>query len=255
MAQTTASFYENRTVLDRDNHKIGKVDSLYLDEDTGQLEWALVNSGMFGTKNNFVLLRGATMQQEDIQVAFDKDTVHNAPRVDAGGELSSDEERQLFDHYGMAYGEKGNRGASAGATQSSGADHRSTTSGNEAMTRSEEEMHVGTESRERGRARLHKYVVTEHEQVTVPVRHEEVWVEREQIDGTNRDEALSGAAISEDEQEMTLHEERVVADTETVPKERVRMSKHTETDEETVSADLRKERIDADDDTNDPNQR
>jgi stress response protein YsnF len=47
------------------------------------------------------------------------------------------------------------------------------------MTRSEEEVVVGTRTRVRGRARLKKYVVTEHVQKTVPVQREEVRVEFE----------------------------------------------------------------------------
>jgi hypothetical protein len=49
----------------------------------------------------------------------------------------------------------------------------------DAMTRSEEEVVVGTRTRVRGRARLKKYVVTEHVQKTVPVQREEVRVEFE----------------------------------------------------------------------------
>lgn len=62
----------------------------------------------------------------------------------------------------------------------------------DAMTRSEEELRVGTQLRERSRARLRKYVVTEQQQVTVPVRREEAWVEHEPIDETNFDEAVRG---------------------------------------------------------------
>jgi len=75
------------------------------------------------------------------------------------------------------------------------------------MTRSEEELRVGTDRQERGRARLRKYVVTEQAQQTVPVRHEEVRVEREPITDANREEATSGPEISEGEYEVTLHEE------------------------------------------------
>ncbi|MEA2287501.1 MAG: hypothetical protein QOJ21_3544 [Solirubrobacteraceae bacterium] len=45
------------------------------------------------------------------------------------------------------------------------------------VTRSEEELIVGTRKRVRGRARLKKYVVTDHVQRTVPVKREEVRVE------------------------------------------------------------------------------
>jgi Domain of unknown function (DUF2382). len=92
-------------------------------------------------------------------------------------------------------------------------------------------------------------VVTEQEQRTVPVRREEVRVEREPIHEGNVDEALEGPEISEEEHEVVLHEERPVAETEVVPKERVRLSTEEHTDEETVSADLRKERIETDDGT------
>jgi uncharacterized protein (TIGR02271 family) len=253
MTQTMAEIYEGRNVLDRDGQKIGTIDSLYLDQDGGQLEWALVNTGMFGSKRSFVLLRGASMQQDDILVPFDKQTVKNAPRVEAGDELPPDEERRLFDHYGMAYDGDGRSGDGYRGDGYRGDGHGvaapSERPTDEAMTRSEEEMRVGTEQRERGRARLRKYVVTEHEQMTVPVRREEARIEREPIDSSNVDEATSGPAISEDEHEMTLHEERPVADTEVVPKERVRMNKETHSDDETVSADLRKERIETEGDT------
>ena len=116
------------------------------------------------------------------------------------------------------------------------------------MTRSEEELHVGTERREAGRARLRKYVETENVQETVPVRHEQVRVEREPITDANRDAALSGAEISEEEHEVTLYEEEPVVEKRTVPKERVRLDKDVSTDEETVSEEVRRERIEAEGD-------
>ncbi|MCZ9341595.1 YsnF/AvaK domain-containing protein, partial [Streptomyces sp. TRM76130] len=94
----------------------------------------------------------------------------------------------------------------------------------DAMTLSEERLHIGVERREAGRARLRKYVVTEDVQQTVPVRHDEVRLEREPITEANRDAALSGPEISEAEHEVTLYEERPVVETETVPVERVRLT-------------------------------
>jgi uncharacterized protein (TIGR02271 family) len=114
------------------------------------------------------------------------------------------------------------------------------------MTRSEEELRVGTASRERGRVRLRKYVVTEEVQQTVPVQREEVRVEREPITDANIDRATDGPAISEEEHEMVLHEEEVVTEKRAVPKERVRLEKDTVTDEQQVSDEVRKERIDVD---------
>ncbi|RJT77814.1 DUF2382 domain-containing protein [Arthrobacter cheniae] len=113
----------------------------------------------------------------------------------------------------------------------------------EAMTRSEEQLRVGTERREVGSARLRKYVVTENVTQTVPVSREEVRVEREPITDANRDNAYDGPAISEEEHEVTLHAERPVVDKEAVPVERVRLDKETVTSNETVSGEVRKEEI------------
>jgi uncharacterized protein (TIGR02271 family) len=116
----------------------------------------------------------------------------------------------------------------------------------DAMTRSEERVRAGTEKVEAGRARLRKYVVTEQEQVTVPVSREEVRVEREPITEGNYDKAMDGPALSEEEHEVVLTEERPVVTTEAVPVERVRLSKEQVQEQQTVTADVRKEVIDTD---------
>jgi uncharacterized protein (TIGR02271 family) len=121
----------------------------------------------------------------------------------------------------------------------------------DAMTRSEERLDVGTETREAGRARLRKHVVTEHQQVEVPVSHEEVRVEREPITDANRGDAYDGAAITEEEHEVVLREERPVVDKEAVAVERVRLGTETVRDTETVGDEVRKEEIEIDDDVRD----
>ena len=111
------------------------------------------------------------------------------------------------------------------------------------MTRSEEELRVGKTSRESGRARLRKYVVTEQVQQTVPVQREEVRVEREPITDANVGAAKDGPAISEEEHEVTLHAEEPVVEKRAVPKERVRLDKETVEDERQVSETVAKEQI------------
>jgi uncharacterized protein (TIGR02271 family) len=115
------------------------------------------------------------------------------------------------------------------------------------MTRSEEELRVGTSERESGTVRLKKYVVEDEVTETVPVRREEVRVEREPITDANIDDATSGPDISEEEHEVVLHEEEPVVEKRAVPKERVRLDKDVEFDEETVSDEVRREEIDVDD--------
>ena len=91
-------------------------------------------------------------------------------------------------------------------------------------------------------------MVTEHEQVSVPVSREQVRVETEPITDANRGAALDGPDISEEEHELTLTEERPVVQKETVPVERVRLSKDQVTDEEVVSDQVRREVVDTETD-------
>jgi uncharacterized protein (TIGR02271 family) len=236
------------TVRDRDGEKIGTVDELYFDDVTDRPEWMTVKTGLFGMKTTFVPVEGAQPEGEDeLRVPYEKDRVKGAPSIDPDHELSQDEEQELYSFYGIPYGE---RHSSSGLPEGRQGDRETTgrdVSGpttDDAMTRSEEELRVGTERREAGRARLRKHVVTEQVTKTVPVRREEVRVEREPITEGNVDQAMSGPEISEEEHEVVLHEEEPVVEKRAVPKERVRLEKDTEVGEETVSEEVRKERID-----------
>ena len=125
----------------------------------------------------------------------------------------------------------------------------------DAVTRSEEELHVGTREQETGKVRLRKHIVTENVTQTVPVQREEVSIEREPITDANVGDATSGPAISEEEHEMTLSEEVPVVEKQAVPKERIRLDKDVTTDEAQVSEDVRREEIDVDDSQRDDSQR
>ena len=111
------------------------------------------------------------------------------------------------------------------------------------LTRSEEELEVGTEKARRGRAGVRKRVVTEQVDRTVPVEREELRVEREPIPAGEGGDA----EVAEDEQTIELHEERPVVEKQVVPKERIRVGKELVTDEEQVSEELRKEELEIDD--------
>ena len=242
MNQLTEAYeWRGRTVVTTNGDKIGTLEEVYLDTHTGRPEWATVKTGLLGTKQSFIPLADADAVRGDVSVPYSKDQIKDAPSVDPDGELSADEEQQLYRHYGMSSGDD------TSAKDTVGEDVSGPTT-DDAMTRSEEELQVGTSRRERGRARLRKYVVTEEVQQTVPVQREEVRIEREPVTEANADQALAGPDISEEEHEVTLHEEEVVTEKRAVPKERVRMSKDTVTDEQTVSEDVRKERIEVEGD-------
>jgi uncharacterized protein (TIGR02271 family) len=249
---THAYDWQGRTVIDRNGDKIGKIDAVYVDQQIDKPEWALVNTGLFGTKSSFVPIAGASPRGEDVVVQVEAQQVKDAPKMDTDQELSEQQEAELFRHYGIDSTEVGlvNAIENGQATSDRGAVGRDTSgpTTDEAMTRSEEELRVGTAERERGRARLRKYVVTEQVEQTVPVRREEVRVEREPITDANVEKALDGPEISEEEHEVVLHEEEVVVEKRTVPKERVRMEKDTVTDEAQISEQVRKEQIETDGD-------
>jgi uncharacterized protein (TIGR02271 family) len=251
---TDVEAWIGQDLVDPEHDKIGKIDQVYLDRETGEPTFVAVKTGLFGTKSSLVPIAAAQAHGEHVQVPYGKDQVKDAPNVDADEELSEAEEQQLYDHYGLGY--SGYEGPDHGTLAGRDRDGRferdavgRDTSGpttDDAMTRSEEELRVGTTSRESGRARLRKYVVTEQVETTVPVQREEVRIEREPITDRNVDEALDGPAISEEEHEVVLHAEEPVVEKRAVPKERVRMDKDTVTDEQTVSDEVRKERIEPD---------
>jgi uncharacterized protein (TIGR02271 family) len=250
MTQMTEAYdWRGREIVDAEGQRVGQLDELYLDQETEAPEWAAVRTGMFGTKQSFVPLQGAQPQGGRVRVAFGKDEIKDAPRIDPDGELSQEEEAKLYSHYGLSYSESRSDSGlpENGDREATGRDVSGPTT-DEAMTRSEEELRVGTTQRERGRARLRKFVVTEQVQQTVPVQREEVRVEREPITDANVDAATSGPEISEEEHEVVLHEEEPVVEKRAVPKERVRLDKDTVTGEQQVSEEVRKERIEADGD-------
>jgi len=256
-----------KDVYDQSGEKIGSASEVYLDDESGQPEWVTVKTGLFGTKETFVPIRDADLTDDGVRVPLSKARVKDAPKIDADGHLSPEEEQELYRYYGLggaglqdtgrtdtAVGRVDTAGTTTESTTGTagytGTDARGTvgrdTSGpttDDAMTRSEERLDVGTRSEEIGRARLRKYVVSENVSETVPVSREEVRVEREPITDANVGDALDGPAISEEEHEVTLRAERPVVDKEAVPVERVRLDKETVTDHETVTDTVRKEQV------------
>ena len=265
--------YIGRNAVDPEGNKIGSVGQVYLNDETGQPDWITVNTGLFGMKENFAPLNGASFSGDDLVLPYGKDVVKDSPDVSDASHLDADEQQSLYSYYQQYVGSNDGTNVDYRTTttdeQSSDRDELSRdrdelsgdrevrsaghdTSGpntDDAMTRSEEQLRVGTEKVEAGRARLRKYVVTEQQTVQVPVSREEVRLEREPITDANRGEALAGGTITEEEHEVVLHEERPVVTTEAVPVERVRLGTETITDQESVTGEVRKEQVELDDST------
>jgi stress response protein YsnF len=234
--------WRGRTVVDRHGDKIGTFDEIYLDE-ADRPAWAAVTTGLFGMRQTFVPLSEARPAGDDIRVPFERDHVKDAPNVDPDAQLTNEEERVLYRHYGLASagesppearagegsqeradaggaaaddrdagdesraGDRVEQAASAGEDTDEDPSQRARAGGDEApeMIRSEEEVSVGTRRRVTGRARLRKYVVTDHVKKVVPVQREEVRVEFEPGD---EEEAAPDTARGEAAEEQRARTER-----------------------------------------------
>ena len=250
-----------RDTYDADGDKIGEITDIYYDDETGRPEWVAVKTGLFGTKHSFVPIHGSSVYRADeeggdLQVAFGKEMVKDAPRIDDDEHLDPDQERELWSYYGYDYAHDVSRGKDFGYGKAydqprvdkdyqwrkeHGAIGEVGTREDEAVTRSEEELRVDKERQQTGTVRLRKYVVTEQQNIQVPVQKEVARVVREPATG-------GGGDIGDAEAEITLSEERATVTKETVPKERVRLEKDVVRDTEMVSDEVRKEQIEVEGD-------
>jgi uncharacterized protein (TIGR02271 family) len=231
---------QGKTLYGEGHDKLGTIDTLYADREDGAPTFATVHTGMFGAKTSFVPLNGARLEGDEVAVPYSKNLVKDAPKIEADSDLEPSEEQRLYSHYGLTDGISNQQGVAPAGHDTSGPNT------DDAMTRSEEELRVGKQDTEAGRAKLRKYVTTENVTQTVPVKREEVRVEHEPITDSNIGKATDGPAISEEEHEVVLHEERPVAQKEAVPVERVRLGKEVETEQAEVKDEVRKENIELD---------
>jgi uncharacterized protein (TIGR02271 family) len=112
------------------------------------------------------------------------------------------------------------------------------------VTLAEEELAVGKREVKAGEVTIRKVVDTEHVVKRVPVKREEVIIERRPADGVR---AAEGTEIREQEIRIPIVDEELVVEKRTVPKEELVVRKAAVEEAQTVEADLRKERASVDD--------
>ena len=231
----------NRTVVDSSGGKVGTVTDVYVDDETGQPDWLAVSTGLFGTKVSFVPIEGSRPTGDDVQVAYTKDQVKDAPRTEADGRLSVDEEQKLYAYYGRGYSPHTGGDTPPTSEARPAQTISSDTSRRDAsMVRSEEELSIDKHTQEAGRVRLRKWVETENVNVTVPVERQMARVVREPV--AEGDAAGVGEFV-EGEEEIVLSEEVVDVSKRVVGKERVGIETETVTEQVPVSETVRKERV------------
>jgi len=251
-------------LVDRDGLKAGSIVDLYVDEQTGQPTWALVRTGLLGSRQTLVPLEQATIPLAavvsgagSVRVPLETATIRDAPTVAVGEEISDADAVALRRYYSLgdpgapAEGDDGQPGTEpfdAGtAVPDETTTEEMTTSSTEpsgTMIRSEEELRVLLRRRAR-RVRVQRYVVTDYVTTTIPVRREELRLVEALVDEASRTgtPALPGGASWE----MVLHQEEPVVSKQVVARERVRLSVQTITEHRRISGEVRKERIEVDD--------
>jgi uncharacterized protein (TIGR02271 family) len=264
-------------LIDRDGDRVGTIVNFYLDGETGQPDWAVVRTGLLGSRLTLVALDQATVSFAaavggggSVTVPYDPATILDAPSVAPGEELSELDTMAVLRHYGVEVAEPAEPGdldqadmAGAEAVGARGAGERpaelteqptTASSPSDApveVIRSEEELQVGKRRRAR-RVRLKRYVVTDYVTKTIPVQREQVRLEEEPVDeptsGEPTGQPTGGeAAATEEGAEVLLREEEVVVQKRVVPRERVRLTKEVVTQERPVSGAVRKEHVEVDD--------
>jgi stress response protein YsnF len=214
-------------VYDDAGDRIGSVEEIFYDTQMNEPAWVGIGTGFLGTKRVLVPVEGARVEDDGVYVPYPKDKVKDSPDIDSD-EIDRETENELYAYYGLTGG--------GSATEATGESDAS-------MTRSEEELRVGKRATETGRARLRKWVETEPVSEDVELRQERATVTRERID-----QPVSGAEIGEQEVDVTLRGEEPVVDKQTVAKERIGVTKDVDVEEETVTGEVRKERVEVEGD-------
>ena len=195
----TAFAWRGRTVLARAGEKIGTLSDIYLDSDE-RPHWGAVRTGLFGARETLVPLEQARSEDDALRLPFDEQLIKNAPTVAPDVQLTEEEEQSLFRHYRIGSSPAGSDDVGAVAADRAEPAADAGHEPRDAMTRSEEEVHIRKQPRERGRARLRKYVVTDYVEKKVPVQREEVRVEYEPAHDSDDPDPPRADAASEDKQ-------------------------------------------------------
>ena len=88
-------------MVDREGTPLGRIMHIYLDEVTGEPEWALVATGE-GDRRVFVPLVDAAAHEDQVRVPVGRALVADAPAIRAGRQLSKESTARLHGYYGGA---------------------------------------------------------------------------------------------------------------------------------------------------------
>lgn len=135
-------------VRDSAGDKVGKIGQVWINEATGRPAWASVRTGMFGATESFMPLDDRChVEQDHLRVPFDKETVKDAPRIEAEGDLSVTQQDELYRYYRMGRSPAGAGGTGAGGSAGTAGTGRTTDAGDAGATGTmEDRSHAGTDA-------------------------------------------------------------------------------------------------------------
>lgn len=234
-------------LFDAHGFQVGLIGQVYLHPDTAAPQWVTVHTGKPSTTGLFVPLAGATGVGAGLGVPYSTDTVLTAPCADAEtAVLSPAHVAQLHRHYGPQTGQ-GHPLPGPTDHQDQQDNNAALASGDDGMTRSEEQLKIVTETFPTETVRLRKHIITEEKTITVSVRREVISVDRVPI--TDSDARSGGgltAELSQARYQMVLYEEQIVVDKKIVPVERVTLITDLITEQHEITDQVRTEQIDTD---------
>ena len=91
--------YLRHVAVDAEGNRIGKITKVYLDDQTGQPLWVLVETGLFGTRQSFAPIHGSRLDGELVVLAVSKDQIKDAPTIDPDADISESEQEALRQYY------------------------------------------------------------------------------------------------------------------------------------------------------------
>lgn len=96
--------WRNHDVIDVDGHKVGTLESVYVDTASDQPAFATVTVGVPTRRRlAFVPLAGATVGPSYLKIGHSQKQVKQAPTIDTDGELPAEYEPAVFAHYELRY--------------------------------------------------------------------------------------------------------------------------------------------------------
>lgn len=91
------------TVYDKDGNKLGRVKEVYINNKTGEPDYAEITHGLFGLRSSILPLRGHTLEGKTLTLAFSKDLIKDAPDISKKEHLPKrrSEHDNVCDYFGL----------------------------------------------------------------------------------------------------------------------------------------------------------